>query len=66
MTDRLAFPNREEALNLLAKRLHWKMEHLDPSENSCWDALGDRDRAFYHLCIEAIFNERELSRAALK
>ncbi len=57
---------REQAVVSLAKRLHWKMEHLEPTERADWDSLTEQERAFYRLCVETIFDERDLSRAAPK
>lgn len=57
---------REHAVASLAKRLHWKMEHLEPTERAEWDSLTEQERSFYRLCVETIFDERDLSRAALK
>jgi len=51
----------------LARRLHWKMEHLDPSEtDSDWDHLKEREQEFYCLCIKAILDERSLVEEALE
>lgn len=57
---------RERAIWGLAECLHRKMQHLDPADDDNWAALTDRQREFYQLCVEAVFNERELSRCALK
>ena len=40
------------AIERLACRLHWKMEHLDPTEDGDWACLSDRNREFYRLCVE--------------
>jgi hypothetical protein len=58
--------DRESAVWKLAERLHWKMQHLDPDEAEAWGELTDRQREFYKLCVEAIFDERMLSRCALR
>jgi hypothetical protein len=59
--------SRDEAIEHLARRLHWKMEHLEPTDDgSSWDLLTDRQQDFYRVCVRAIFDERQLSRAALK
>lgn len=50
----------------LAEVLHWKMEHLDPSdEGLSWAELDENDKDYYRLCIEAILVRRDLLRAAL-
>jgi hypothetical protein len=43
----------DATVNKLAKRLCETMEHLDPV-GTIWDNLGDSDRAFYRVCVEAI------------
>ena len=58
--------SREGAIGELAKVLHWKMEHLDPTEKPDWENLTDREREFYRLCVQAIFNEGDLCRLAAK
>jgi hypothetical protein len=55
----------EEAIEALAKRLHWKMEILEPTTDSEWERLGERQRDFYRHSVRAIFQERELARIAL-
>lgn len=42
----------ETKIGRLARQLHWKMEHLDPTEDGDWDCLSDRKREFYRLCVE--------------
>lgn len=39
----------EAAIDRLAKRLHWKMEHLDPSDFPDWH--GHPDKEFYRSCV---------------
>jgi hypothetical protein len=59
--------NRDEAVLLLAERLYKKMDHLDPQIDAPeWAGLTDRQREFYRLCIEAIFDERRLTRLCIK
>jgi hypothetical protein len=55
-----------EAREELARLFHWKMEHLDPSEDSECDALPEHKKEFFRLCITAILNEAVLVRAALE
>ena len=55
----------EKAVWSLARRLHWKMEHLDPTDRPGWAALTERERDFYRLCVEAILDEKRLCQAAL-
>jgi hypothetical protein len=53
-------PARSRAILGLARRLHWKMEHLDPTNDPEWDRLSDCQREFYCLCVEALFDEKTL------
>jgi hypothetical protein len=56
----------EEARELLAQRLIWKMETFDPGlEERSWFDLCDAEHALYRHSITAIFQERELARIAL-
>lgn len=57
---------REEALEFLARRLHWKMEHLDPTNDPPeWELLSEHQREFYRACTNAILQERRIARIAL-
>jgi hypothetical protein len=58
--------SREEAIRELARTLHSKMEHLDPSDGPEWEALTERQREFYTLCVKAVLFEGELVRVALR
>lgn len=40
------------ALEAAARELHWKTEHLDPSEDEDWEKLTTRQREFYIATIE--------------
>lgn len=44
----------------LAKRLHSKMEHLDPCFGDEWDALSEVDKDFFRECIEFVVLHGEL------
>jgi hypothetical protein len=58
--------DQSQALEALAERLFWKMEMLDPGlHDRAWADLTERERAFYRHSVRAIFQERELARAAL-
>lgn len=52
-------------LEKLARRLHDKAEHLDPTDDDLWDAMSEDRRDFYRLCIEWLLLEPELILAAL-
>jgi hypothetical protein len=57
---------QEEALEFLARRLHWKMEHLDPTDGpEEWEQLSEHQREFYRACVNAVFQERRIARIAL-
>ena len=56
----------ELALELLAQRLHRKMELLDPTNDPPeWELLSEHQREFYRACTTALFQERRLARIAL-
>lgn len=56
---------REGPIEALARELHWKMEHLDPSDNPGWDELTDHDKNFYRCCVEWLLMEPKVVLAAL-
>jgi len=57
---------RHEAIQLLGKRLHNRMEHLDPSlGDDGWEALSEREREFYRLCVEDMLAASDLCRIGL-
>ncbi len=63
MADRPAFDNESppnEAIECLARRLHWKMEHLDPTEDEEWDRLTERQKEFHRLCIREVIRDELL------
>ncbi len=47
----------EGAIEYLARRLHWKMEHLDPSEDADWGGLSERQKEFYRLCVREVIRD---------
>lgn len=42
------------SLDEMAKMLHAKMEHLDPTDRPEWDGLTDHERDFYRICVRTI------------
>ena len=56
----------ESPIEQLARELHWKMEHLDPSDAHEWECLSDHQKDFYMTCVEWILFHRELVMSALK
>ena len=70
MADRPTDPrellsSRGPIVENLARELHAKMEHLDPTTLPEWDEMTDADRAFYVRCVEHLLGQEELLRAAL-
>ncbi len=49
---------RDAALRRLAKRLHEKMEHLDPDDGAEWDDLTPLERDYYYFSLKAVLLER--------
>ena len=54
---------REAAIWDLAKRLHWKMEHLAPTGEN-WEDTSQEERDYCHSCVLAILEEENLIREA--
>lgn len=54
----------DQAIEELAKVLHWKMEHLDPTDQADWNLLDDLDREFYRQCVKAILRQGSLLMAS--
>jgi hypothetical protein len=50
--------SREVAIEELARTLHSKMEHLEPTEDFDWDRLNERQQEFYRLCVEGLLSNR--------
>ena len=50
---RLQSPD-EAMIEAQAVALHAKMEHLEPTFDSEWEALNERQKEFYRLCVEAL------------
>ena len=45
---------RDDAIEILAKELYWKMEHLYPTEDGGWSDLEDDDREVYRQCVKSL------------
>ena len=54
-----------DAVEAGASALHWKTEHLDPSDKEDWNLLEERERDFFRLCVSAVFTELEAEFPAL-
>lgn len=58
--------DKSSALETLAKKLHDKMEHLEPTDRPDWAHMDNHEREFYRLCIEWLVLEPEVILAALR
>ena len=60
----------DEAIEELAKILHWKQWHLDPDSNEDgppeWADLPEVDRNFFLKSVRALLSHETLIRAALR
>lgn len=59
---------KDDPVGILARQLHWKMEHMDPSDNEDeweWDGLTELQKEFYRACINAVLVEEKSLRRAL-
>jgi hypothetical protein len=63
LRDRPALP-RDEAIEILARELQWKTEHLDPSGDE-WENLSDRQQEFYRQLVRWLLLHRDVLLAAL-
>lgn len=46
------------AVDLLAERLHWKLEHLDPTDGAVWADLSPHEQEVFKTCVWALLAER--------
>ena len=62
-------PTKEEAIESLARHLHWKMEHLDPNGEGedwpTWESLSLQEQDFNRTCVTALFQDLANARVAL-
>ena len=56
----------EDAIEHLAKILHRKTEHLDPTEDADWAAMSERKKEFFRLCVKAVLREKEAIQQAMR
>jgi hypothetical protein len=54
-----------QAIEELARVLHSKMEHLDPTDDPSWPDLTDHKKEFYRSCVEEVLLHERLIRIAL-
>ena len=45
---------KTETVEVLAERLRWKMEHLDPSDERPWKELTDTEKEFFRICVREL------------
>lgn len=57
--------DRATAIEALAARLHWKLEHIDPTGAPGWDDLEDDLKEDMRIVVRALLCDREALRAAL-
>jgi hypothetical protein len=56
----------EEAVEVLAQRLHWKFEIVDPSDEPAdWRELDEHQREIYRAGIRAVLQFRDVIAVAL-
>jgi hypothetical protein len=58
-------PEKNEAIDILAKALRDTMDHLDPSDEPIWENLDEDTRWFYRKCIKDLCLHRDPLRALL-
>ena len=56
-SDPREIKSRAYAVERLAKRLHWKQEHLDPSDDAVWESHFDK--GFFRDCVEWVLMDEE-------
>jgi hypothetical protein len=57
--------SREDAIELLARKLYDKMEHLSPIDGGDWESLSVHQQEFHRLCVEELLMDEELLRRAI-
>jgi hypothetical protein len=58
--DDAAVMTADEAIDALARRLYFKMEHFDPSGAPEWDDINEDGRAVYRFLVEDLFEDPSL------
>ena len=60
--------SRLEVYLLLGRRLYETMNRLDPQleETPTWDGLSARQREFYALCVDGVFEDTAAATTALE
>lgn len=56
----------EDPREILARRLHWEMERLEPTSATEWVALSEHQRDFYRFCVDGLLEEDGALSAALR
>jgi hypothetical protein len=60
----MASSETTDPVEYLAQRLHFKAEHLDPTEDEDWGTTSERTREFYRALIRDLLCAREMIEAA--
>jgi hypothetical protein len=47
------------ALEALAKRLYWKLEHIDPTDGLTWSEITEYERDNFRICIDELVTMRD-------
>ena len=55
----------DDALEALARRLHWEMERLESDDFGAWEALTEFQKDFYRFCISGLLDQPDLVQLAL-
>ena len=52
---------KDDAIEMLAKRLYETMERLDPSQDTVtWNHVPELEKHFYQACVRALIREQAL------
>ncbi len=57
--------SKTEAIEILAERLHWKLEHVDPTDGVKWEELTEFERENFRICIETLLCRPDAIRVAM-
>jgi hypothetical protein len=67
MPERDRPANKDEAIELLAKHLHWTMERFDPTEPEyTWDKLAPFEQEFRRACVRELLINSDWIEVALQ
>ena len=57
--------NRDEAIEVLAERMHWKFEHIDPTGEPIWAEVDEEVKENYRIVIRSLLCDRRAIAIAL-